>query len=492
MTDYLSRRRAPEWLTSFTIDGREVVGAGASLAVENPATEQTLQVLPTATADQVDQAVAAARRAFDDGRWSGLPGHERAKLMHAFADRIESLHDTLSAGVVCEVGSPVSLATTLHTQVAVQVLRAYADLAGRDRTEDLGTDDATLRSRSVVAYRPMGVVAVITAYNIPLLILARAMGAALAAGCTTVVLPSPKAPLTSLIMARAAAEAGLPDGVINIVVGEREAGERLGTHPEIDKVAFTGSLGVGRQIMAQAAPRLTRLSLELGGKSPSLLMPGYDAAETAYEIHARYLRNGGQGCAAPARVLVPREYYDEFAELSRAAYARLRTGDPWDPETVVGPMIGREHRDSVRATLDRAVAAGATVVAEGPEPETDRGWYMRATLVGGVDPASPIAQDEIFGPVGVLLPYDGVDDAVRLANGTAFGLSAHVYCRDTSDGVTLASRLQAGTVAVNGGGAFRPDAPFGGFKASGFGREYGEWGVREFLEVQHVQWPVGS
>ncbi|KAA9166461.1 aldehyde dehydrogenase family protein [Amycolatopsis acidicola] len=491
MTDYLDRRAAPPWCTSFTIDGEEITGAGAALDVVGPATEETLCALPTASVSQVDGAVAAARRAFDDGRWSGLSGARRGKLLHAFADRIESLHDTLAAGVVCEVGSPVSLATTLHTDVALRVLRTYADLAAQDRTVDLGADGAPVPSRSIVAHRPMGVAAVITAYNIPLLILARAMGAALAAGCTTVVLPSPKAPLTSLIVARAAAEAGLPDGVVNIVVGGHEAGERLGTHPGVDKVAFTGSLGVGRRIMAQAVPRLTGLSLELGGKSPSLVMPGFDATEAAYEIHARYLRNGGQGCAAPARILVPRDYYDEFAELSRVALARIRTGDPWDPETIVGPMISREHRDGVRATVEAAVAGGATLVAEGPDPGRDTGWFVRPALVGGVAPEARIAQDEIFGPVGVVLPYNGIDDAVRLANGTAFGLSAHVYCRDKEDGVALAARLRAGTVAVNGGGAFRPDAPFGGFKASGFGREYGEWGVREFLEVQHVQWPAG-
>lgn len=490
MTNLVAERRAPEWVSDLHIDGQAEPGQGKILDVLNPATERVLHSVAQASLDQVDAAIAAARRAFDRGYWSTMPGEERSKLLHTFADEFERLHDELSAGIVCEVGSPVTLATSLQTAVAVSVLRTYADLAARDRTVDLGQDSGTIASQSVVAYRPMGVVAVITAYNLPLLILARAMGAALAAGCTTVVLPSPKAPLTSLLMTRAAAAAGLPDGVINVVVGGQDVGQRLGTHPDVDKVAFTGSVTVGRHIMAQASNGLKRLSLELGGKSPSILMPGFDAAPIAYEIHARYLRNGGQGCAAPARILVPQDYYDEFAELSRVALSEIKTGDPWDPGTTVGPLIRPEHRDGVRRQVQDALQDGASVVAEGPSSDQPAGWFMSPVLIGGVGPAAPIAQEELFGPVGVLLPYRDLDDAIEQANGTAFGLSANVYCDNSQDGIELAAKLKSGTVAINGGGAFRPDAPFGGFKGSGFGREYGEWGVREFLEVQHVQWPL--
>lgn len=490
MGDLVTQRRPPAWPSELLVDGAWEPGRGDNLDVFEPASGSILATIGGADASQVDRAVAAARKAFETGDWARLTGRERGTILARFADRLASLHDELTAGVVCEVGSPVTVAGGLQTQVAVSVLRTYAELAAVDRTVDLGVAADGIPSRSIVALRPVGVVAVVTAYNMPLLLAARAMGAALAAGCTTVLLPSPRAPLTSIMMAKAAMDAGVPAGVVNVVVGGPDVGKSLCTSAGIDKVAFTGSLAVGRQIMAQAAPAIRRLSLELGGKSPSIIMPGYDFRTSVQDIHIRYLRNGGQGCAAPARILVPQDDYDEFAKLSADALTSIKTGDPWDEDTVVGPLIRPEHRADVRRKVDDALSAGATLVAEGPPSARSDGWYMSPVVVGGVDPLAPIAQEELFGPVGVLLPYRDLDEAVSIANGTAFGLSANVYCDDPTEGIRLAERLHSGTVAINGGGAFRPDAPFGGFKASGFGREYGEWGVREFLEVQHVQWAL--
>jgi aldehyde dehydrogenase (NAD+)/betaine-aldehyde dehydrogenase len=341
-----------------------------------------------------------------------------------------------------------------------------------------------------VAYQPIGVVGVITAYNYPLVLALRTLGGALAAGCTAVVAPSPKAPLATLMLARAAEEAGFPPGVVNVVVGGPEVGRAISAHPAVDKVAFTGSRAVGQAVMEQAAATIKDITLELGGKSPSLVLPGADLARIARRLHTKYLLNAGQACAAPARVLVPRESYDEFAELSADAYKTIRVGDPWDPKTIVGPLIGPEHRDRVEASVAEAIAAGANVVAGGGRPDLERGWYLNPVLLGDVDPRAPIAQEELFGPVGVLLPYDGIDDGVAQANDVAYGLAADVFCADTPTGLQVAQRLRAGTVTINGGGAFRTDAPFGGFKASGIGREYGEWGVREFLAPQHVQWAL--
>jgi aldehyde dehydrogenase (NAD+)/betaine-aldehyde dehydrogenase len=382
------------------------------------------------------------------------------------------------------------MAETMQTRGAVATLRAYAELAARDRTADLGRHEGPIPSSARVSYLPTGVVAVIAAYNIPLSIAARSMGGALAAGCTVVLLPSPRAPLTTLLMAQAAQDTGLPPGVINVVVGNADVGAALTTHRGVDKIAFTGSVSVGRQIMAQAAASLKRLSLELGGKAPTVVMPGVDLEPIIYGLHARYVRNAGQGCMTPGRILVHRDDRERFVELSRGVYAQLQAGDPWERSSVLGPLIRPDHLHRVQGMVTQALDHGATVLAEGPPPTADRGWFMSPMLLGNVAPSDPIAQREIFGPVGVLLTYDDVNQAVEIANDTDYGLSADVYGTTTESAVEVASRLRSGAVVVNGGGTPRPGVPMGGFKSSGFGRQGGEWGVREFLETQYVHWPA--
>ncbi|HEY2936295.1 MAG TPA: aldehyde dehydrogenase family protein [Gaiellaceae bacterium] len=480
----------PAWTLELSIGGEPVAGRAEPVPVYDPATEEELVRLPQAEGEQVERAIAAARRAFDEGAWPGTTGEERSRLLLRLADCLEARHEELVSGVVYEVGTPVTQSRIGQVALPISVLRTYADLARKERTERLGPSFDGVESESLVAYRPIGVVAVITAYNYPLLLALRTMGGALAAGCTVVVAPSPKAPLSTLMLARAAEEAGFPPGVVNVVVGGPEVGRALSTHPAVDKVAFTGSHAVGQMIMRQAAETIKGITLELGGKSPSLVLPGVDAARIARRLHTSYLLNAGQACAAPARILVPRESYDAFAEASRDAFGKITVGDPWDPKTIVGPLIRPDHRERVESCVAEALRDGASVVAGGGRPELERGWYTNPVLLGDVDHRSRVAQEEIFGPVGVLIAYDGVDDAVAKANDVAYGLAASVYSSDTASALRVAGRLRAGTVYVNGGGAFRPDAPFGGFKASGIGREYGEWGVREFLEAQHVQWAL--
>jgi aldehyde dehydrogenase (NAD+) len=480
----------PAWSFDLSIAGEPVLGRAEPVAVFDPATEDELARVPQADTEQVEQAIRAARRAFDEGPWPAMSGDERAALMSAFVACLEARQAELVAGIVHECGTPITQAQVGQVELPIQILRSYAELARKDRTEYLGPNLDGMPSDSLVAYRPVGVVGVITAYNYPLVLALRSMGGALAAGCTTVVAPSPKAPLTTLMLARAAEEAGFPPGVVNVVVGGPGVGRLIGTHAAVDKVAFTGSRAVGQAVMEQAAGTIKGIMLELGGKSPSLVLPGVDLARIARRLHTKYLLNAGQACAAPARVLVPRESYDEFAELSAEAYKKIRVGDPWDPKTIVGPLIAPDHRERVETAVDQAVAGGATIVAGGGRPDLERGWFMNPVLVGGVDARAPIAQQELFGPVGVLVPYDGIDDGVAKANDVPYGLAADVFCADAATGLRIAERLRAGTVTINGGGAFRTDAPFGGFKASGIGREYGEWGVREFLEPQHVQWAL--
>jgi aldehyde dehydrogenase (NAD+)/betaine-aldehyde dehydrogenase len=468
-----------------------VSGNAEPVPVFDPATEQELARVPQAGTDQIERAVAAARHAFDEGPWPRMSGQERAQLLSRFADRLEARKDELVTGVTYEVGTPVTQSKIGQVELPIAVLRTYAELARKDRTEHIGPSLDAMPSDSLVAYQPVGVVGVITAYNYPLVLALRSMGGALAAGCATIVAPSPKAPLTTLMIARAAEESGLPPGVVNVVVGGPEVGRLISTHPGVDKVAFTGSRAVGELVMRQAAATIKDVTLELGGKSPMLLLPGYDAAASARRLHTRYLLNAGQACAAPARMLVPREDYDMFLDASREAFTKIRVGDPWNPKTLVGPLIRPDHRDGVEGLVEEAVADGATIVAGGGRPDLARGWYMNPVLLGDVDNRSRIAQEEVFGPVGVVVPYDGIDDGVAKANDVAYGLAADVFSPHTASAIEIAKRLRAGTVYVNGGGAFRPDAPFGGFKASGIGREYGEWGVREFLQPQHVQWALG-
>jgi aldehyde dehydrogenase (NAD+)/betaine-aldehyde dehydrogenase len=471
------------------IGGELTPGAGRPLDVENPATEQSLGAVPTADADQLDAAVEAARTAFTG--WSGLAGQRRRELLHNFADVFDKYAEAFTEAIIAEVGTPVSVAGPLQVSWLASHLRWYADQAAVDRTERLGTHGEPVPSDSEVAYRPIGVVAAVTAYNYPLTLAIHKLGAALAAGCTVVLMPSPRTPIATLLLARAVSESDLPAGVVNVVVGEADIARRLTEHRDVAKVSFTGSVEVGRQVMRQAADHLSGVVLELGGKSPAILLPDADLETWVPSLHLRYCRNGGQACAAPTRLLVHRSGWDRFLSLSRAVYDdQIPVGDPLDPATVVGPMIEARHRERVESYVADAISRGAVVAAGGGRPALSRGHYVNPALLVEVDNSWPIAQEEIFGPVAIAMPYDDVDEAIAIANASRYGLHAYLYTADVSAGRELAGRLRAGSVSINGGGGFRPDAPMGGFGISGVGRELGKWGIAEFLEPQHIQWPL--
>jgi acyl-CoA reductase-like NAD-dependent aldehyde dehydrogenase len=460
---------------------------GETWEVFNPATEQVIATVGGASADQVDAAVTAARNAFP--LWAALSGEERSRHIHRFADVLEAAADRLLPSIVNEVGTPVALAEYLQVKMAVQEhLRWAADAAKTDRTIHLGSYDKPHPTMSDVVHQPVGVVAAITGYNYPLNLAIFKFGAALAAGCTVVLLPSPRTPLTTLLLGDLIQESGLPPGVMNVIVGGPEVGERLTTHPGVDRVSFTGSDAVGAKIMAQAAKNIVGVTLELGGKSPSLVMPDVDVSKIAVEMHLRWSRNGGQGCAALTRLLVHRSKYDEFLEAGASAFDQMVVGDPWDPATNVGPMIRPDHRARVLGFVDEAVAAGGRKLLEVTKPVPEKGWFVNPVLLGGLAPDARAVQEEIFGPVAVILPFADTDEAIRLANDTAYGLAANVWCDDPVEARRIAGQIRAGTVWINGGGAMRPDAPFGGYGRSGVGRELGEWGMREYLEVKHIQW----
>ncbi|MFF2652694.1 aldehyde dehydrogenase family protein [Streptomyces sp. NPDC058045] len=473
---------------AMTVDGAEVVGTGTPLTVYDPATGRQLAEIPEASTEQTEAAVASARRAFPG--WADLDGDRRAGHLHRLADAMEERFDRLLATVIGEVGTPVTLAEKLQVQYPIDQLRWFADAARTPAHRDLGTTDYGVPRRGVVYGRPVGVVAAISAYNYPLHLGMWKVGAALAAGCTVVLMPSPRAPLAVLELGRIAVEAGLPPGVLNVVVGGPEVGRALTEHPAVDKVSFTGSDGVGRQIVAQAAPGLKRVTLELGGKSAAIVLPGADLRAAAAALHPRYARNAGQGCASPTRILVHRSELDAFLQASKPVYDSLTVGDPWRPDTVVGPVIRPEHRARIEDMVAGAVDRGATVALGGGRPDHQDGWWVNPHLITGIGNDDPLAQEEVFGPVAVLMPYADLDEAVRTANGTRYGLSAYLQ-GDPVLAERIAGRLRAGTVSINEAAGLRPDAPFGGFGHSGLGREGGEWGLAAYLEPQHVQSPLG-
>ncbi|HVX32211.1 MAG TPA: aldehyde dehydrogenase family protein, partial [Solirubrobacterales bacterium] len=455
----------------------------------DPATEEPLAEIAGASAGQVDAAADAAAAAF--GPWSGLTADQRGDHLDAFADALEERRAQLVETIVADVGTPVALCEALQVAAPLIHRRNYARLARLDRTEALGPHLSPVASDSLVSYRPVGPVAAIVAYNYPFSLAVIKVGAALAAGCTVVMLPSPQAPLTSLIIAEAALEAGLPAGVLNVILGGAEVSRRLIDHPAIRRVSFTGSVEVGRAVMERAARRLTGSILELGGKSAAIVAPGVDLARIVEPLHLRYARNAGQGCQSPTRLLVHEDDLAEFEKLSVDAYARIAVGDPGDASTVVGPLISAAHRDRVEGFVTEALAEGGRTIAGGGRPAgLERGWYVNPALVGGVSPDSRIAREEIFGPVAVVLPYRDLDEAVRIANDSELGLAAYVFAASLAEAFAIGEQLEAGSVYINGGGGFREDAPMGGVKNSGLGREIGEWGVREYLEPCHVQWAL--
>lgn len=470
------------WRTSQLIDGQWVAGEGESFPIVNPATEEVLCDMAAGSVAQVHEGVESARRAFETAQWAD-PALRRACL-HRLADLIERDSLLLGATLTEEIGSPVANRFN-QVDVCVAYLRWFAEAAAVDRTRCLPPLSGMVDTRNLIAMRPVGVVASILAYNYPLFLLITKLGAVVAAGCTTVVMPSQQAPLAVLLAGDLMREAGFPKGVVNMLTGPAEIGKALTEHPDIAKVSFTGSVGVGRKIMQQAATGIRGVVLELGGKSAAIMLPGVDFEKYAKRLHTRHIQHAGQSCSSPTRYLVERSRMEEFAAVTRRAYASIPVGNPWRPDVLVGPVISRAHRDRVEDFVDEAVAQGAEVVAGGGRSDEPKGWFVNPALVATQDASLRIAREEIFGPVGVLIPYDSVEHAVQIANDSEFGLKAYLF-GSAQQAMSLAPSLRVGTVVINQGAGLRVDVPMGGSKQSGIGREWGEEGIREFLESQHV------
>jgi aldehyde dehydrogenase (NAD+) len=472
------------------VDGRWSAGYGDEYASVDPSAGEPFARWHLADVAQADAGVAAARAAF--GPWSRIEPGERAAVLRRFADLLEKNHEELAQLVTTEVGSPIALARTLQTATPVVNLRWAADVAEsgprggyRERLPPLA---GSPRVESELLRVPVGVVAALTPYNYPVNMIAWKVGPALAAGCTVVLLPSPRGTLCSVAVVRLAEQAGVPPGVLNLVPGGADVGQRLSGHPDVDLVSFTGSNTVGAAVAHAAAETHTKVVLELGGKSPTVVLPGADLARAVGPSMLRFCRNAGQGCGATTRILVHGSQFDEFVDAAvDFLRARVPVGDPRDEGTEVGPLISAEHRDRVEGYLRRAADGGATVRYGGGRPDLP-GFYLEPALVSGVGAADEICQDELFAPVATVMPYDTVDEAVALANDSRYGLNALVW-GDPEEARTVALRLETGTVAINGGGGARPDVPWTGFKRSGVGSEMGMDGYAEFFTVRHLQWP---
>lgn len=476
------------------IDGRWEDGQGTEVLTSlNPTTTEPIRDVPCASVGQTERAVLAARRAFDSGPWGGVTARERSDLLLSMADVLERHAEDLLEVVVTEVGAPVKLTRAMQVGMPIANLRWAAEMALKGPQggyeEALTPNWGTPPSSSLLQRVPVGVVAGITGYNFPINSVIWKLGPGIAAGCTLVFKPSPRTPLSTMALVKLVEQVGLPPGVVNFVIGGNDTGELLSDHDAVDMVMFTGSLAVGRKIMRSAARTTKKLVLELGGKSATILLPGSDIPALTEPSIMRWARNSGQGCGATTRTLVPRESYDAYAESAGQYIDNLNIGSPWREETDLGPLIRAEQRDFVEGHLTRALERGATLIAGGGRPAGYDGYFMNAALVGGIDNSDEIAREELFGPVGVLLPYDSVEEAVAIAHDSPYGLHGAVY-GPPAEAYAVAKRLRAGAVSINGGGFMRPEGPWGGFKLSGMGREMGDDGYREFFQVKHLQWPI--
>lgn len=475
------------------VDGKFLDGEGSPLAVLNPATEDVIAVVETCSDSQVESAVLAARRSFDEGAWAQRSRADRAALIVAMADYFAGRTAELTATLREEAGASAAMIHTAQLGLPLQHMRECAELyLSMDDYEPnpIPYDRLFVGGRvgtSIRRYEPVGVVSAISAYNYPFWINVWKVVPALLTGNSVVLRPSPFTPLSALVFGEAAEAVGLPAGVLSVVVEEGLEGARLMTmHPAVDLVTFTGSTNVGRAIMAQAAETVKRVMLELGGKSVQLYLP--DAAERAAAGCALVFANhAGQACVAPTRILVPEDRKAEVVARAAAIANNLKIGDPADPSTQVGPLISAAQRDRCARYVAAALEHGATLAAGGKRPASlERGYYFEPTVLDVPDNSNPAAQDEIFGPVVTVIGYRDVDHAVSIANDSIYGLAGNVIGVDAALAISVAERIRAGTVYVNGGGpggggAF---ASSGGYKQSGLGRERGPEGIRAYQQIK--------
>lgn len=469
----------------FYIDGEWVEPRGNEThrAVE-AATGELLGTASLGTDADIDAAVRAARRALDEGPWGRTTAAERAATMRRFADALRARSDSTSTLVSRENGMPITLSTPFNGIAPAMLLDVYADLIEQTVLEDVRPSGS---GATIVRREPVGVVGAITPWNYPQVLAMFKIAPALAAGCTIVLKPSPETALDSYVFGDAATEAGLPPGVLNIVLAGREAGSSLVTHPLVDKIAFTGSTAAGRTIGGQCGQLIRRCTLELGGKSAAIVCDDADLDVLLKGLPSASFMNNSQTCTTQSRILAPRSRYDEVIEALAQFCQNLVVGDPLDPATTCGPMASETHLQRVMGYIDVGRNSSARLVTGGGRPAgLDRGWFVEPTVFADVDNNDQLAREEVFGPVMAVIPYDGGDDeAVRIANDSNYGLGGSVWSADESRALDIARRVRTGTIGVN---YYDIDlgAPFGGMKDSGIGRELGPEGINNYLEYKSM------
>lgn len=454
------------------------------LEVRSPADGRVVGRVPHAGVADVERAVAAARDAFDRGPWPRMTVAERIEIVTRIRDAIIERGDELAQLITAQNGSPITFSRGGQVTAAVAVWSTSLATAAAFVWEE---ERVGMGGPIRVRHEPVGVVAAVTPWNVPQFAIAAKLAPALLAGCTVVLKPSPEAPLDAQVFAEICDQAGLPAGVVNVVPAGRETGAHLVGHRDVDKVAFTGSAAAGRSVMASAAANLTRVTLELGGKSAGVILPDADLDVAVPALVRGAFLNSGQACVALTRLLVPRSRRDEVLPRLQAAVEAMVVGDPMDPRTMIGPLITPAHQERVVAMIESAWTEGARVLTGGGVPE-GQGNYVTPTLLVGVESHMRVAREEIFGPVVCILEYDDVDDALQVANDSDFGLSGAVFAGTEEAAAAFARRIRTGTVAVN---CQRVDflAPFGGYRNSGIGREFGAEGLRAFTEVKSLIFP---
>ncbi|OBB46073.1 aldehyde dehydrogenase [Mycobacterium sp. 852002-51961_SCH5331710] len=458
------------------------------IEVHSPATGEVVGKVPLASAADVDAACAAARKAFDEGPWPHKSPQERAEVLAAAVKLMEERGEELKFLLAAETGQPQTIVDMMQYGAAMSAFQYFAGAADKFPWKEIRDG---IYGQTLVLREPIGVVGAVTAWNVPFFLAANKLGPALLAGCTVVLKPAAETPLSVFAMAEMFAEAGLPEGVLSIVPGGPETGRALTANDLIDKYTFTGSSAVGKEIAKIAAEKLKPCTLELGGKSAAIILEDADLDSTLPMLGFSGVMNSGQACVAQTRILAPRSRYEEVVEKVANFVGAMPVGLPDDPNAAIGPLISEKQRDRVESYIKKGVDEGARIVTGGGRPEgLDNGWFVQPTVFADVDNSMTIAQEEIFGPVLAVIPYEDEEDAIRIANDSVYGLAGSVWTTDNKKALEVASKIRTGTYAVNMY-AFDPGAPFGGYKNSGIGRENGPEGIEAYVEHKSVLLPFG-
>jgi aldehyde dehydrogenase (NAD+) len=473
------------------IDGQWVDGSKKFNTI-NPATEEVLAEITEASPSDVDRAVEAARRAFEDrnGPWRKLSASERGRLIWELADLVEKNIDQLAELETLDNGKPISESRYVDMPMVIDVLRYYAGLATKIHGETVNTFETAF---TYTLREPVGVVGLIVPWNFPLLLASWKLGPALACGNTLVLKPAEQTPLTTLKLGELAIEAGFPAGVINILTGGPETGKAIVAHPGIDKIAFTGSTAVGKEIMRGAADTLKRVTLELGGKSPNIVFADADVDGAVKGAINGIFYGKGEVCNAGSRLFLENKLKDEFTEKLVARASKMRPADPLDPKTRLGAIVSQEQMKTVLGFIEAGKSEGAKLVSGGNRTSVNgsKGFFIEPTIFGDVKNDMKIAQEEIFGPVLSVLTFDDIDEVMERANNNPYGLAAAVWTRDVKKAHMVSRRLKAGTVWINTYGLMDAALPFGGYKSSGFGRELGAHAIEHYTELKTVWLNMG-